>query len=96
MHMRKLIALVLVAGLSASPVLAQVTYGVSGFGTGFGGGAPSPSVVNAGFSTPIAIGTGSAPDGSFFSADAQAQMAAHKARWARIEAKKLRTQAKTQ
>jgi hypothetical protein len=95
MHMRKFIALFLVASVSVSPALAQ-TYGVSGFATGFGGSAPSPSVVNAGFSTPTTAGLwAQTPNNSFFSADAQAQMTAHKARWARIEAKK-RLQAKAQ
>lgn len=92
--MRKFIALILVAGLSVSPAIAQ-SYGVSGFATGFGGGAPNLGVVVAGFSTAIVTGSGNAPNNSFFNADGQAQMAAHKARWARIEAKALaKTQAK--
>jgi hypothetical protein len=75
--MRKLIALILVAGLSAFPAMAQIS-GATGLG------------VNAGFISATVVGTGDAPDGSFFNADAQTQMAAHKARWARIEARKLK------
>lgn len=88
--MRKLIALILVAGLSASPAMAQISGATGLGGNAFGGGVPSPSAVNAGFISATVVGTGDAPDGSFFNADAQTQMAAHKARWARIEARKLK------
>lgn len=74
--MRKFMSLILVAGLSASPAMAQV----AGFS------APEGSR----FPTTFAVTTSAtAPAGSFFNADGKAQMAAHKARWARIEAKKL-------
>lgn len=89
--MRKFTALILVAGLSVSPAIAQ-TYGA----TGFGGGAPNPGVIVAGFSTAIATGSGNAPINSFFNANGQTQMAAHRARWARIEARKQMTRAKAQ
>lgn len=71
------------AALVAAPAAAQ-TYGGSGSPSGYAG------VTSAfqGVSPSAGIGDAPASYRSFFFADGPTQLAAHKARWARIEAKR--------
>lgn len=83
--MRKYGLFLISAALIASPAFAQ-TYG-SGGGLGVSAGSPASSV---GYISTAGSGAASAPASarSFEFADGPTQLAAHKARWARIEAKR--------
>jgi hypothetical protein len=85
--MRKYGLFLVSAALVAVPAAAQ-TYG-SGFGVGVSAGSPASTV---GYISTAGGGAGAAGGPasyrSFFNADGPTQLAAHKARWARIEAKR--------
>lgn len=82
--MRKYGLFLVSAALVAAPAAAQ-TYGGGGSFSGYAGTTSG----FAGVSPSAGFGEAPASYRSFFFADGPTQLAAHKARWARIEARRL-------